>query len=140
MSVSNSLSPAFCKVQVRFMLHDEIALGSGKIELLVAINETGSIAAAGRKMGMSYRRAWLLVETMNRCFMSPLVSSNKGGSHGGGAQLTELGQQVLTLYQELMAAIQQQTQDQQTALLKLLKPLETIDVLRVSHNQNINTP
>jgi len=115
-------APAFCKVQVRFMLNDEIALGSGKVELLAAIAETGSIAAAGRKMNMNYRRAWLLVETMNRCFMSPLVVSCKGGNHGGGAEVTELGQQVITLYQELLATIQSQTQQQQQQLLALLKP------------------
>jgi len=103
------------------MCDAEIALGTGKAELLAAIAQTGSIAAAGRKMGMSYRRAWLLVETMNQCFYQPLVISTKGGKHGGGAQLTALGEQVLTLYQQMLTDIEQQTQIQQQQLLSLLK-------------------
>ncbi|MBW8306976.1 MAG: LysR family transcriptional regulator [Thiobacillus sp.] len=70
----------------RLILGDDIALGPGKVQLLEAIRDTGSIAAAGREMGMSYKRAWHLVDTMNRCFESPLVEASKGGAHGGGAQ------------------------------------------------------
>jgi molybdate transport system regulatory protein len=103
------------------MWGDDIALGTGKAELLAAISETGSIAAAGRKMGMSYRRAWLLVETMNQCFYEPLVISTKGGKHGGGAQLSALGEQVLALFGQMLAQIQQHTQTQQQELLALLK-------------------
>lgn len=125
MSVSETdttpTSAPYCKVQVRFMLGDDIALGTGKAELLAAISETGSIAAAGRKMGMSYRRAWLLVETMNQCFYEPLVVSIKGGKQGGGAQLTPLGEQVLSLYQQMLTQITQQTQPFQQQLLALLK-------------------
>lgn len=124
MSVSETATPTsapYCKVQVRFMRDKEIALGSGKAELLAAIAETGSIAAAGRKMGMSYRRAWLLVETMNHSFYEPLVVSVKGGKQGGGAQLTPLGEQVLNLYQHMLAQMTQQTQSYQQQLLGLLK-------------------
>ena len=117
----SSTNAAYCKVQVRFMLGDDIALGTGKAELLAAIAETGSIAAAGRKMGMSYRRAWLLVETMNQCFYEPLVISTKGGKHGGGAQLSALGEQVLALFRQMLAQIQQHTITQQQELLALLK-------------------
>ena len=105
------------------MCDAEIALGTGKAELLAAIAQTGSIAAAGRKMGMSYRRAWLLVETMNQCFYEPLVISTKGGKHGGGAQLSALGEQVLALFRQMLGQIQQHTQTQQQELLALLKPL-----------------
>ena len=80
---------------------EDIAFGPGKAELLLAIVETGSISAAARKMGMSYRRAWLLVDTMNRCFKSPLVASSAGGSQGGGASITALGEEVLAHYQSL---------------------------------------
>lgn len=90
-------------LRIRFYLGGEIALGPGKAELLEAIRETGSIAAAGRQMGMSYRRAWLLVDTMNRCFRAALVSTEKGGARRGGAALTPLGVQVLARYRSLEA-------------------------------------
>ena len=68
------------------------ALGPGKICLLEAIAKTGSISQAGRKLGMSYRRAWLLVDDMNNCFRDPVVMAQPGGAHGGGAALTAFGQ------------------------------------------------
>lgn len=83
------------------MQGDEIAMGPGKLELLDAIEATGSISAAARHMGMSYRRAWLLVDTMNRCFKSALVASSAGGPQGGGASLTALGEEVREAYRAL---------------------------------------
>ena len=91
------------KPRVRLQLGDEVALGPGKAELLMLVEETGSISAAARRMGMSYRRAWLLVETMNRCFASPLVETAQGGKGGGGAGVSELGRRVLVLYQQMEA-------------------------------------
>lgn len=79
-------------------------LGPGKVELLNGIAKTGSISAAGREMGMSYKRAWSLVEEMNRMFREPLVISIRGGPGGGGAELTEAGQKVIGLYQGIIAA------------------------------------
>jgi molybdate transport system regulatory protein len=73
------------------------------LQILRAIGETGSIAAAARTMGMSYRRAWLLVDDINHCFASPLVESVSGGKRGGGARLTEQGQEVIALYADLLA-------------------------------------
>ncbi len=73
-------------------------MGWGRADLLALIAETGSIAAAGRRMKMSYKRAWALVETMNATFKAPLVQAAKGGAGGGGAQLTELGQEILAAY------------------------------------------
>lgn len=87
--------------QLRLMLGEEIAFGPGKADLLDAIRETGSISAAGKKLAMSYRRTWLLVDTMNRCFQKPLVTAAKGGAHGGGTQLTDYGMEVLECYREL---------------------------------------
>ncbi len=95
------------KLSLRLMHNDEIALGPGKAELLTAIAETGSISAAGKSMNMSYRRAWMLVDVMNRCFKSPLVETAKGGSHGGGAWLTPLGKEVLAHYQAMDNATKQ---------------------------------
>jgi len=73
-------------------------LGPGKIALLEAIAETGSIAAASRHFGMAYRRAWLLTDELNRTFKKPLIAAKGGGHHGGGAALTELGELVIQLY------------------------------------------
>ena len=69
-------------------------MGPGKAALLQAIGRTGSISAAGRELGMSYRRAWLLVDTMNRCFAAPLVEAHSGS----GARVTEAGEQALADY------------------------------------------
>jgi molybdate transport system regulatory protein len=88
-------------VRLRILSGSSIAIGPGKADLLDAIAETGSISAAARRMGMSYRRAWLLVQTMNDCFKRPLVEAVKGGKEGGGARLTDLGDQVLTRYRRL---------------------------------------
>ncbi|MEQ8965589.1 MAG: LysR family transcriptional regulator [Azospirillaceae bacterium] len=76
-------------------------LGPGKADLLAAIEETGSIAAAGRRMGMSYKRAWMLVETLNAAFVAPLVESTRGGSRGGGARLTPTGATILAHYRRM---------------------------------------
>jgi len=95
------------KLTLRIMLGDNIALGPGKADLLEAIANTGSISAAGRSMDMSYRRAWLLVDEMNRCFKTPLVTAAKGGVHGGGAQLTDEGRQVLEHYRTMAGATKQ---------------------------------
>ncbi|MCP1572164.1 molybdate transport system regulatory protein [Herbaspirillum rubrisubalbicans] len=88
-------------LRVRVMQGDTIAFGPGKADLLQAIAQTGSISGAAREMGMSYRRAWLLVEEMNRCFASPLVATATGGARGGGAAVTELGQEVLARYRRM---------------------------------------
>jgi molybdate transport system regulatory protein len=91
-------------VRIRILAGSEIAMGPGKADLLDAIAETGSISAAARRMRMSYRRAWLLVRTMNECFAKPLVSAAKGGKTGGGASLTETGAAVLARYREVSNA------------------------------------
>jgi molybdate transport system regulatory protein len=86
------------QLKLRVLLADEIAMGPGKADLLEAISATGSISAAARAMGMSYRRAWLLVAAMNACFRCPLVEARKGGGHGGGATLTAFGWEALGRY------------------------------------------
>lgn len=91
--------------RVRVTRGTDIAVGPGKIDLLAAIRDTGSISAAARKMHMSYRRAWLLVETMNSCFQQPLVETVTGGRSGGGAQLTAEGEKVLQGYTAMMVEI-----------------------------------
>jgi len=86
------------KPQIRIMFRKAIAMGPGKADLLRAIEDSGSISAAARDLGMSYRRAWLLVDTMNQCFKSPVVETLTGGQRGGGARVTELGRKVLERY------------------------------------------
>jgi molybdate transport system regulatory protein len=90
-------------LRIRLVFEDGSMLGPGKADLLDAIRETGSITAAGSRMGMSYKRAWLLVDTMNAIFGEPLVQSTRGGADHGGAALTEAGERVLTLYRGLVA-------------------------------------
>jgi molybdate transport system regulatory protein len=92
------------KLKIQLLRGDEIAFGPGKADLLEAIEKTGSIAAAARDMGMSYRRAWLLVEVMNRSFRKPLVEAGRGGSERGGTSLTGLGRSMLAHYRSLHAA------------------------------------
>jgi molybdate transport system regulatory protein len=74
------------------------AVGPGKIKLMEMIDKHGSISEAGRQMGMSYRRAWLLVDSLNRCFRTPVVASQHGGLQGGGASLTKFGHIVVRHY------------------------------------------
>ncbi|HWU04267.1 MAG TPA: ModE family transcriptional regulator [Novosphingobium sp.] len=96
------------KISIRVLCGEDIAMGPGKADLLEAIIREGSISGAGRAMGMSYRRAWLLVDMMNRCWASPLVSASPGhagrGGSGGGARVTEAGLRVLAHYRALQSA------------------------------------
>ena len=77
------------------------AIGHGKIRLLETVRDHGSISAAGRTMGMSYRRAWLLIEELNALFEQPVVTTKHGGPHGGGAELTPLGHRVVEHYRSI---------------------------------------
>jgi molybdate transport system regulatory protein len=88
-------------LRLRVDLGSGTQLGPGKAQLLQSIAEAGSIAAAGRAMHMSYKRAWYLVDTLNGYFREPLVISTKGGKAGGGARLTEMGERVLAAYRRM---------------------------------------
>lgn len=90
--------------RLRVVVVPGVGIGPGKAGLLAAIHETGSISAAGRRLGMSYKRAWYLVETLNGHFAEPLVAATKGGKSGGGARLTPLGEAVLDAYREMETA------------------------------------
>jgi molybdate transport system regulatory protein len=85
------------------ILIGEMVLGPGKVDLLESIGRTGSISAAGRELGMSYRRAWLLVDALNHMFPDTLVSAAPGGSRGGGAKLTDYGRGVAAAYRRVEA-------------------------------------
>lgn len=94
------------KPEVRFHIRDggketELAIGPGKIALLEAIEQTGSITSSAKKLGMSYRRAWLLVDETNRCLVRPAVQTETGGQRGGGTSLTPVGAELVRRYRAL---------------------------------------
>ena len=93
--------------RLRVQRGSEIALGPGKVDLLDAIERTGTLASAAEAMGMSYMRAWKLVQTMNACFREPLVETARGGAGHGRASLTETGRTVRDLYRRMEEACQE---------------------------------
>jgi molybdate transport system regulatory protein len=109
------------RIRLRIVFGDAVMLGPGKADLLEGIRETGSIAAAGRRMKMSYKRAWMLVETMNAAFREPLVDSVRGGARGGGARLTPAGEAVLEHYRQLEARAAGAGADEIAAIRKMLR-------------------
>jgi len=92
---------AKARLTLRVDLGEDRAIGPGKIRLLEAIRDTGSITQAGILLGMSYRRAWLLVDDMNNCFREPVISAQVGGTHGGGAALTVFGIRLIDQYRAI---------------------------------------
>ena len=113
---------ALPRLWLRLDLAPGVSFGPGKAELLRGIVETGSISAAGRRIGMSYKRAWQLVDSLNHDFAAPLVSASRGGAHGGGAALTPLGAEVLTLYQSLQSQAATMLHDGLMRLAERLAP------------------
>jgi molybdate transport system regulatory protein len=110
------------RIRIRSTSGELYAMGPGKAELLLAIQATGSIAAAGRKMGMSYQKTRQLVDEMNTCFVAPLVEGFKGGAQGGGTQLTGVGQEVLARFQAMQARAEAAIGEELEAFRKLLAP------------------
>ena len=94
---------AYPKASLRIEFGPDQRIGPGKVHLLELVAQTGSISAAAREMDMSYRRAWLLLDEMNRMFKEPVIAAVTGGAHGGGAQLTELGETVIATYRAIEA-------------------------------------
>jgi molybdate transport system regulatory protein len=92
---------AATRLSIRIDLASGDRIGPGKIALLEAIRSTGSISAAARSLGMSYRRAWLLVEEINNALREPAVTAETGGRSGGGAALTAVGERVIDLYRSI---------------------------------------
>lgn len=103
------------------MFGPEIAMGPGKAELLEAIAATGSISASAKRLGMSYRRAWLLVDTMNRCFREPVVESATGGAGGGGASVTRFGRAVLARYRQMQSRVDRALDTELARFSRLLR-------------------
>ena len=99
-------------------------IGPGKIRLLQGIAEQRSITAAARATGMSYRRAWLLVDQMNNTFGQPVVRTHTGGNTRGGAELTPLGEDIVARYLELLGQAQSQSEGKLDELAALIRPEE----------------
>ena len=112
------------KVQFRLRIYrdDSIAVGPGKVALLEAIAQTGSISAAARQLGMSYRRAWVLVDETNRALTHPAVNTAAGGAHGGGTALTAVGVELVTRYRAIENTARLAAASDIAALNRLLAP------------------
>nr|USU32406.1 winged helix-turn-helix domain-containing protein [Methylobacterium sp. OTU13CASTA1] len=112
-------------IALRVELGADTLLGPGKAALLEGIRETGSIAAAGRRMGMSYKRAWYLINTLNKAFREPLVTASKGGRTGGGALLTPMGNTILDSYLRMERLAYEAVAGELDQLATLMKPTAT---------------
>ena len=116
-------APAQGGLSIRVDVTEQLRLGPGKVALLEAIGELGSISAAGRSIGMSYKRAWDLVEELNRGCEQPVVSTSPGGRDGGGSRLTPTGAALIRLYREIEHASIEATQAQLGALHGIATPV-----------------
>jgi molybdate transport system regulatory protein len=116
--------PMAARLSIRIDLPGGRRVGPGKIRLLELIDETGSISAAGRAMAMSYRRAWLLVESLNTGFREPVVDAQPGGRHGGGARLTPFGRDLVRRYRTLERDAARAVDRQVDAIADALAPGE----------------
>ncbi len=116
-----SKQPSSSRFRIRIVFADNHMIGPGKMELLERIARTGSIAAAGREMRMSYKRAWQIVEALNATFKEPLVLTTRGGAQHGGTTLTESGEAVLRQYRMIEAEAESACKDNLRHLEALLK-------------------
>ncbi|HUH86570.1 MAG TPA: LysR family transcriptional regulator [Pusillimonas sp.] len=116
------MTKAQLDIQFRMRIYRDgaIAIGPGRIALLEAIDQTGSISAAARHLNMSYRRAWLLVNETNNSLKQPAVASSEGGASGGGSRLTEAGREIVQRYRKIEALAKHSAQEDLNALAALI--------------------
>ncbi|WP_414441946.1 winged helix-turn-helix domain-containing protein [Burkholderia sp. 22PA0106] len=119
---SDSSSAPQVNFRMRIRRGQTVALGPGKVTLLEAVHEHGSISAAARHLGMSYRRAWLLIDELNRSLRSPATHSEQGGASGGGCTLTPVGEQIVRLYREIEEEAQRHCAKQLAVLTEMMQP------------------
>ena len=110
------------KVRISIVFESGARIGPGKAKLLESIRDTGSISAAAREMGMDYKRAWTLLDSMNQAFIEPVVSAAPGGARGGGAILTEFGAEVLERYRRIQEQSEALAVEDMRALKRRAKP------------------
>jgi molybdate transport system regulatory protein len=104
------------KLRIRIELAGQHTLGPGKIQLLEAVDEHGSISAAARSMQMSYRHAWEMLDDINQCFREPAIETETGGRSGGGAHVTDFGRRLIARYRKIQQKAQTALQDDLKAL------------------------
>jgi molybdate transport system regulatory protein len=123
MTTRTTPSPS-SRIDVRFRLRikrgADIAVGPGKVDLLEAIREQGSITQAAKALGMSYRRAWLLLDELNRSLREPATTSSQGGPHGGGCAVTPAGERLVSLYRDIERQAQAACAAQLAALTQMV--------------------
>jgi molybdate transport system regulatory protein len=119
------MNPSSEHLEVRFRMRirqaESVAIGPGKVDLLQAVQKHGSISAAARSLGMSYRRAWLLIDELNRTLKHPATMSEVGGVAGGGCVLTPVGEKILFLYRDIEVQASKTCAPQITALTRLME-------------------
>ncbi len=109
------------RFRLRVTSGETISVGPGKIALLEAVHETRSITAAAKSIGMSYRRAWMLIDELNASLKKPAVHSAKGGDHGGGSDLTAVGEALIELYRRIEERAAKACAEDIKSLLKLVR-------------------
>ncbi|MFN4019096.1 MAG: winged helix-turn-helix domain-containing protein [Erythrobacter sp.] len=112
------------RIKAQIFRGKDIAIGPGKADLLEAVEQSGSIAAAGRRLGITYRRTRDMIDTLNQCWGCPVVETEKGGKSGGGSRLTPRGRAVLSAYRTLEQALWATADQHGPALLDLLAPMD----------------
>ena len=108
------------QLRIRVRVGDVVAIGPGKIALLAGVAEHGSISAAARSLGMSYRRAWLLIDELNRSLAAPAIATTQGGRQGGGASVTASGEALLEIYRRIERDALAATRADTARLLRML--------------------
>ena len=122
--LSKEKNKTACLPRIRVIAGNQIALGPGKVDLLEEIDRSGSISKAARELGLSYRRAWTLVDTMNKSFKSCLVKGSAGGKKGGGAHLTHLGKKIAKTYRGMESKAEIAMKSDWEMIRSSLKPID----------------
>lgn len=110
------------QIRISIVFESGARIGPGKVKLLESVRDTGSISAAAREMGMDYKRAWMLLDSMNQAFTEPVVSAAPGGAGGGGAILTAFGAEVLERYRRVQEQSETLAAEDMKALKRRAKP------------------
>lgn len=133
-------NPRFPEIRFRVDFDDRCSIGVGKIRLLEAVERTGSLSQAAREIAMSYRRAWLLIDSMNAEFDTPVISASAGGTGGGGAKLTPFGRELIAAYRSLETRLAMLTADSMTEVAAHAIGRRTRSIARARSRKSIARP